>query len=126
MLQVLAFIAQYEDSLEKAHAKMLFATVYNMYVNAWEAKLTAYRRNFLAELPGFLLHMEMVFRLLGRFGDLRDAQILEDDLHHCRMFHWGDEAYFRTHCVKALGQIRAVDVALALATDDDDDDDDAS
>ena len=124
LLQVLAFIAQYEDSLEKAHAKMLFATVYNMYVNAWETKVDIHsRRSFLARLPDFYLHMEMVFRLLGRFGDLRDAQILEDDLHHCPDLHWGDEAYFPTHCVKALGQIRALDVALALATDDDDDDD---
>ena len=125
LLQVLAFIAQYEDSLEKAHAQMLLETVYNMYVNAWETKVEIHsRRIFLARLPDFYLHMEMVFRLLGRFGDLRDAQILEDDLHHCREFTWGDyEAHFRTHCVKALGQIRALDVALALATDDDDDDD---
>ena len=129
LLQVLAFIAQYEDSLEKAHAKMLFATVYNMYVNAWETKVNAYMRTFLAYLPDFYLHMEMVFRLLGRFGDLRDAQILEDDLHHCREFTWGDETYFRTHCGKALEQIRALDARNengsfeCLATGDDDDDD---
>ena len=30
------FIAQYEGSLEEAHAKTLFATVYDMYVDDWE------------------------------------------------------------------------------------------
>ena len=130
LLQVLAFIAQYEDSLEKAHAKMLFATVYNMYVNAWETKVDIHsRRSFLARLPDFYLHMEMVFRLLGRFCDLRDAQFLEVDLHLCRHFLWGDETYFRTHCGKALEQIRALDARNengsfeCLATGDDDDDD---
>ena len=125
LLQVLAFIAQYEDSLEKAHAQMLLETVYNMYVNAWETKVEIHsRRIFLARLPDFYLHMEMVFRLLGRFGDLRDAQILEDDLHHCREFTWGDyEAHFRTHCVKALGQIRARDARNENGPPDDDDDD---
>ena len=137
LLQVLAFIAQYEDSLEKAHAKMLFATVYNMYVNAWETKVNnkpvnAYRRNFLAYLPDFYLHMEMVFRLLGRFGDLRDAQILEDDLQDFATTFYQSETYFRTHCGKALEQIRARDARNengsfeCKATGDDDDDDDAS
>ena len=132
LLQVLAFIAQYEDSLEKAHAQILLETVYNMYVNAWETKVDTHsRRSFLARLPDFYLHMEMVFRLLGRFGDLRDAQILEDDLQHFATVPgtWGDETYFRTHCVKALEQIRARDARNengpfeCKATGDDDDDD---
>ena len=130
LLQALAFIGLYEDSLENAHAKMLFATVYNMYVKHWQAKVDIQsRRDFLARLPDFYLHMEMVFRLLGRFCDMRIAQILEDDLRHCQRFTWGNEKYFRTHCRKALEQIRALDACNEngsferLATDDDDDDD---
>ena len=134
LLQVLAFIAQYEDSLEKAHAQKVIETVYSMYVNGWETKVDIHsRRSFLARLPDFYLHMEMVFRLLGRFGDLRDAQILEDDLRESTWeFTWGNEAYFRTHCVKALEQIRARDARNengsfeCKATGDDDDDDGAS
>ena len=36
LLQALRFFAQYEGSLEQAHARMLFATVYDMYVDDWE------------------------------------------------------------------------------------------
>ena len=36
LLQALRFIAQCEESLEKAHARTLFATVYGMYVDDWE------------------------------------------------------------------------------------------
>ena len=37
LLQALRFFAQYEGSLEEAHARTLFATVYDMYVDDWEA-----------------------------------------------------------------------------------------
>ena len=40
LLQALHFIAQYEGLLEEAHAKTVFATVYDMYVDDWEADVS--------------------------------------------------------------------------------------
>ena len=41
LLQALRFIAQCEESLEEAHAKTLFASVYDMYVDDWEVEASS-------------------------------------------------------------------------------------
>ena len=129
LLQALHFIAQYEGSLEEAHAKTLFATVYDMYVDGWRVgvsgepgqaasaasgaplqPLRPLQTRVLSTRPEFYFHMEMVLRLVGRFCDLSAAAGMLIDLRIGHRRAWGNdegsEKVFRKHCLEALVEIQ--------------------
>ena len=132
LLQALRFIAQHEESLEKAHATTLFATVYNMYVDDWEvaaageanaasgAAIESYVGDrelrgptgiLLCTRPELNFYMEMVLRVVGRLCELSAAAGILFDLRISHRRQWGNPEgsaakVFRKHCLEALEQIQ--------------------
>ena len=132
LLQALRFIAQHEESLECNHAKFLFATVYNMYVDGWEvaaageanaafgAEYESYVGDrelrgptgiLLCTRPELNFYMEMVLRVVGRLCELSAAAGILFDLRISHRRQWGNPEgsaakVFRKHCLEALEQIQ--------------------
>ena len=120
MLQALHFIAQHDEgSLEEAHAKTVFATVYDVCVDDWEVdasgaagqaasaasgahwRMGSYERMgtprdqrvsgvVLSTMPEFYFYMEVVLRLVGRFCDLSAAAGMLTDLRIGHRREWGN------------------------------------